>query len=311
THSNVGKCVSELIPEFSGDICFKFEKYSPDILHSMDVVFISLPAGESMKIIPDILSARTKIIDLGGDFRLKNPACYEQYYKFVHFSPELLNDSVYGLPELFKNDIVNANLIANPGCYATSIILPLYPALRSNIISNEGIVISSLSGVSGAGKKATLEYSFSEVNEDIRAYKILEHQHLPEIEQVLEILTDEPISISFIPHLVPLNRGIYTTIVAELRNTINKQEVYALYEESFNDSCFIRIKKNIPRLKDVVNTNYCDIYIDLDVRNNKLILISVLDNLLKGAAGQAVQNMNIMFGLPESYGIIEKEKLFV
>lgn len=288
-----------------------YEKYNGKLPKPVDIVFISLPAGESMKIVPSILGTGIKVIDLGGDYRLKNAEQYLKYYNIKHLSSNLLNNSVYGLSEIYEKEIADANLVANPGCYPTSILLPLIPVLKNGIVSPAGIVINSLSGVTGAGKKETFEYSFGEVNENIRAYKLLNHQHIPEIEQVLEREFKAPLNFSFVPHLVPLNRGIYTTIVADLSNEMNEQYIYDIYNQCYFDCPFVRLKKEIPQIRDVVNTNFCDIYFKLDKKRNKIILISSIDNLIKGAAGQAIQNMNIMFRLSQSYGFFKKKKEYV
>jgi len=310
-NSSNGKKISEIDPSLSTLADIETEKYSPGLLNSTDIVFLSLPPAESMKIMPDLFESGIKIIDLSGDFRLSNASCYPEYYKFSHLHPELLDKAVYGLTELFNDEIKYAKLVANPGCYATGIILALMPALKNKLVSESGIVVNSLSGISGAGKKDSLEYSFNELNENIRAYKITGHQHIPEIEQTLERAAGCRIQFSFIPHLVPVNRGIYATIIADLKSDIDADTLNSLYTEEYKESPFIRIKKNIPQIKNVVHTNFCDIFFETDKKTNKLIIISVLDNLMKGAAGQAIQNMNLMLGLMETSGLIKTEKLYV
>jgi len=310
-NSNAGKYISEIIPSMQSELDMRFENYDAGLINSLDIVFVSLPSGESMKIVPGILSKGIKVIDMGGDFRLKEPLMYEQYYKFEHSHRELLSESVYGLSEIYHDEIANADLIANPGCYPTSILLPLIPLLKNGIISPHNIVINSLSGVSGAGKKESFDCSFTEVNENIRAYKISDHQHVPEIKQVLEKEINNKVSFTFIPALVPITRGIHTTIITDMQIQLKEHDIYDSYKNFYGNSSFIRLRKNPPNIKDVVNTNFCDIYLKADLKNNKLVLISVIDNLLKGAAGQAVQNMNILFNLPESFGFIKKEKHYV
>lgn len=260
-----------------------------------------------MNIIPQIMDRVGRIVDLGGDFRLPDAKLYETFYGHRHVAPELLGEAVYGLPELYKQRIVVAHLVANPGCYPTSAILPLLPLLKVGLISKKGIVINSLSGVSGAGRSASVEMSFAEVNENIRAYKVGKHQHIPEIQSVLEQATGERIGLSFVPHLVPLTRGIYTTIHADLTCECTKEELFAVYVNFFTDSPFVRLREAIPQIKDVVYTNFCDISIAIEPRTNQLIIMSTIDNLVKGAAGQAIQNMNIMLGLPEETGLLGKE----
>jgi N-acetyl-gamma-glutamyl-phosphate reductase len=309
-NSRAGQSLSHFNPAFSKLIDLKFEKYDPEILNGVNIVFISLPSGESMKIVPELISHDIKIVDLSADFRLKDPSIYKQYYKIEHVHPEFLIESVYGLSELYENEISNAKFVANPGCYPTSIILPLIPVLKSDVISNSGIVINSLSGVSGAGRKESIEYSFTELNENTRAYKIFDHQHVPEIEQIVDHEVKKKIYFTFIPHLVPINRGIYTTIVSDLNHTISKKELAEIYENFYSESFFVRIRDRVPDIKDVVNTNFCDIYFEVDSSKNKLIIISTLDNLLKGSAGQAVQNMNIMFGLNNHFGFFKNAKQY-
>lgn len=304
---SAGKRVDELYPVFSGEVNMVFDELHEEQLQDTDVVFIALPSGEAMAMVPGLLQHGTRIIDLGGDFRLQSVKLYEEYYKHSHKAPHLLSEAVYGLPELHTQLIRGARLLANPGCYPTSVILPLLPALVNHLIEPTGIVINSLSGVSGAGRSASLEMSFSEINENIRAYKIGRHQHIPEIETVLQRAYGSRVSVSFVPHLVPITRGIYTTIHASINGAINEQQLLECYESFFRNAPFIRIKRAIPQVKDVLYTNYCDIYCALEPRTHQLILISVIDNLIKGAAGQAIQNMNIMFGLPEETGLKGKD----
>jgi N-acetyl-gamma-glutamyl-phosphate reductase len=297
-----GKKVEELYPVFSGRVGLEYEPLSGE-LDGVDVAFIALPSGEAMNIVPRLLPSVGRIIDLGGDFRLKSGSLYEKYYRHTHTAPSLLDDAVYGLPEFFADRIAAAKLVANPGCYPTSAILALGPALHHAAVSGEGIVIDSLSGVSGAGRSSATEYSFSEVNENVRAYKIGTHQHAPEIQSILEEATGKIISLSFVPHLIPITRGIYTTIHARLEAGMNEAEIIELYETFYRNAPFVRVKRQIPQVKDVLYTNYCDIGLVIDRNTNQLVIVSVIDNLMKGAAGQAVQNMNIMFGIPQERGL--------
>ena len=298
-----GKKVADLYPAFAGAVDLKYEEFDSAHLEQIDVAFVALPSGEAMNIVPALLQNVHRVIDLSGDFRLRSPELYKEYYKHEHTASHLLCDAVYGLPELNAGAIANAKLIANPGCYPTSVILALLPALKSGLIKPEGIVINSLSGVSGAGRSASLELSFTEVNENIRAYKIGNHQHIPEIQTVLEHATGVEVSFSFVPHLVPITRGIYTTIHATLDVAINEQEVRDLYMTFYHDAPFVRVKEQMPQIKDVVRTNFCDIGLTILPRTKQLVLTSVIDNLVKGAAGQAIQNMNIMFHLPQQQGL--------
>ena len=301
--SSAGQRVDALYPAFSGRVDLTYESFEDNHLDGADVAFVALPSGEAMRIVPELLQQVKRVIDLGGDFRLPSAEMYERYYKHTHSTPELLGTAVYGLPELNAKLIAGACFIANPGCYPTSAILTLLPALRNGLIQHNGIVINSLSGVSGAGRSASLELSFAEVNENIRAYKVGTHQHIPEIQSVLSAAAGEPVEVSFVPHLVPITRGIYTTVHAQLDGEMDIKAVRDVYTKFYADAPFVRVKQQIPQIKDVVYTNYCDIGIVVEERTNRLIIISVIDNLIKGAAGQAIQNMNIMFGLPEKTGL--------
>ncbi len=299
-----GRMVSDVYPVFKGVTDLRYESLEGSNIPDVDVAFIALPSGEAMHLVPRLMPQVRRIIDLGGDFRLPSPALYEEFYQKPHASPGYLCEAVYGLPELNKGKLPSARLIANPGCYPTGAILALLPALVKRIISPAGIVINSLSGVTGAGRTSSTEYSFSEINENIRAYKIGRHPHLPEIRTVLEQASGQTVSLSFVPHLVPLNRGIYTTIHAQLAEAAGEQEVFDLYTSYYADDPFVRIREHPPQIKDVVRTNYCDIGITIEPRSRQLILTSAIDNLLKGAAGQAVQNMNIMHELPQQLGLL-------
>jgi len=272
-----------------------------------DVAFVALPSGEAMHVVPQLLSVANRVIDLGGDFRLPSAELYSEYYKHQHVSPSLLSEAVYGLPELNAEAIRTARLVANPGCYPTSVLLALLPALKSGIIERTGIVINSLSGVSGAGRSASVDLSFSEVNENVRAYKIGTHQHIPEIKTVLDRSVGEPVSFSFVPHIVPMTRGIYTTIHADLAGSFTDAELYDLYETFYAEAPFVRMRREIPQVRDIARTNYCDLHLTVESRTRKLILISAIDNLVKGAAGQAIQNMNIILGCPQQRGLQGKE----
>jgi N-acetyl-gamma-glutamyl-phosphate reductase len=256
-----------------------------------------------MKIIPGLFARVGRIIDLGGDFRLKDPALYEQYYGKKHTAPHLLAGAVYGLPELHRASLPDARLVANPGCYPTGALLALLPAISHGVIAREGIVINALSGVSGAGRSASVEMSFAEVNENVRAYKIGTHQHIPEIEAALSAAAGEAVTLSFVPHLLPITRGIYTTIHASCATRVTDAEIAGLYTEFYRDHPFVRITQRIPQIQSVVRTNFCDIGLFVDHRTGQLIITSVIDNLVKGAAGQAVQNMNLMFSLAETTGL--------
>jgi N-acetyl-gamma-glutamyl-phosphate reductase len=304
-NTSAGKRVDEIYPLFQKKIDLTFERYSADAVEGVDLVLIALPSGDAMDIVPPLLQKGKRVIDLGGDFRLKDVSLYEKYYKRNHTAKEHLCESVYGLPEVNRELIAKANLIANPGCYPTSALLSLVPILKEKVISPTGIIINSLSGVSGAGRSASLELSFVEVNESVRAYKVGVHQHTPEIVSVLNEVTGQEVRVTFVPHLIPISRGIYTTIYAELQAETSEDDILKIFESHYASAPFVRIMKSgVPEIKNVVNTNYCDIAVRIDWDNRCLIIMSVIDNLVKGAAGQAVQNMNIMFGFPEEEGLL-------
>jgi N-acetyl-gamma-glutamyl-phosphate reductase len=256
-----------------------------------------------MTVVPEVQGRVGRVIDLGGDFRLLSAAQYEQYYRKPHTAPSLLGSAVYGLPELHKNQIRRSTFVANPGCYPTSAILGLLPALTSGIVAPAGIVITALSGISGAGRTSTVDYSFTELHANVRAYKIGNHQHIPEIQSVLAGASGHDVALSFIPHLIPTSRGIYATIHADLISHAAVEDLYALYDQYYAEAPFVRVKRAIPQMSSVVYTNYCDIGLSIEPHTNKLVVISTLDNLVKGAAGQAIQNMNLMLGLSETTGL--------
>lgn len=304
-NTSSGKKVDEIHPWFGKTMDMVFEPYSAKAACSSDVVFLALPSGEAMHIVPELLDQGKRIVDLGGDFRLPDAMLYEQYYKHKHTAPSLLGRSVYGLPEWNREDIRKAPLVANPGCYPTGAILPLVPLLKEGAIDMDGLVISSLSGVSGAGRGNSQDLSFVEVNESAKAYKVGVHQHTPEIQTVLTALTGKRGRLTFVPHLIPITRGIYTTIVAPLNKSVSQEHVMGIYNKYYAEEPFIRVSSSlIPEIKNVNLTNFIDIGFRIHPDNDRLIVLSTIDNLVKGAAGQAVQNMNIMFGFRETEGLL-------
>jgi N-acetyl-gamma-glutamyl-phosphate reductase len=304
-NTSAGKRVDEIYPYFLKRCDLRFEKYSPESAAGLDIVFIALPSGEAPSIVPSLLSVAGKVIDLGGDFRLHDLEEYKRYYKRAHTATEFIPQAVYGLPELYRTAIQSARFVTNPGCYPTAAILGLAPALVEHTISERGIAISSLSGVSGAGRSANVDNLFTEVNENVRAYKVGVHQHAPEIRQTLSHVFGRHVSLTFVPHLIPVNRGIFSSIYAPLNAVVSSEDVIGLYKKFYADAPFVRIVENgTPEIKNVLGTNYCDIGCTVDIENTTLIIFSVIDNLVKGAAGQAVQNMNLMAGLPETTGLL-------
>jgi N-acetyl-gamma-glutamyl-phosphate reductase len=298
-HAQAGKQLGEVHPQLAGRYPLTLTALDAAAVAGCDCVFIALPSGEAMQLVPSLLGKVGCVIDLGGDLRLPTAALYEQYYRKPHTAPRLLGEAVYGLPELNREKIRSAKLIANPGCYPTSAILALMPALKAGLVAPTGIVINSLSGVSGAGRSASVEMSFAEVNESVRAYRIGDHQHVPEIRMVLEEIAGRQVTLSFVPHLIPVTRGIYTTVHADLCRTVAVEEVRALYADFYRDEPFVRMAAGIPTIGAVQYTNYCDLGVFVEPMTNKLVVTSVIDNLVKGAAGQAIQNMNLVFGRPE------------
>jgi len=302
--SSAGKRVEEVLPRFAGALHHTFEPYSASAACSSDIVFVALPSGEAMRIVPELLERGKRVVDLGGDFRLKDPGVYERYYKRNHLCPELLSSAAYGLTEWNRDSIRSSNLVANPGCYPTSALIPLLPLLKEQIIDGTGIIINSLSGVSGAGRSAAVELSFAEVNESVKAYKVGTHQHIPEISSMLQHFSNRETSISFVPHLLPITRGIYSTIYAPLKRSTSMEMITGLLNDYYGKEPFIRSSPvTIPEIRNVQYTNSVEIGYRLDEASNRLVLFSAIDNLVKGAAGQAVQNMNLMSGYPETEGL--------
>jgi N-acetyl-gamma-glutamyl-phosphate reductase len=304
-NSSAGKRVTDLYPWFAGRVDTTYESYTADAVSTSDLVFIALPSGEAMNIVPELVERKKNVIDLGGDFRLQDPSLYQKYYKHEHKATSMLPKAVFGLPEWNSEAIKSASLIANPGCYPTSAILPLAPLLKEKIIQPSGISISSLSGVSGAGRSSSVDLSFAEVNESVKAYKVGVHQHIPEITTVLESLSGQTVSLTFVPHLLPITRGIYTSIYAPLAKSVQASDVLAVFQQYYGNKPFVRVSDTaIPEIRNVNYTNFIDIGFRVYPENHQLIIFSAIDNLIKGAAGQAVQNMNLLLGFDESEGLL-------
>ena len=301
-----GKPVADVFPKFRGQIDAAFiEPKIPDIVASgAKAVFLALPHGVAAEYGVPLLERGIKVFDLSADFRLKSAAVYKDFYEHEHPAPALLARAVYGLPELRRDAIRGADLIACPGCYPTSIILGCAPALKRGLAKPHGIVVASLSGVSGAGRKVAEEYIFPECNESVRAYGLPKHRHLSEIEQELALLAGVELKITFTPHLVPINRGIVSTICLDLAAPVSTDDVLAAYKDFYKGERFVRVTKNLPDTKNVQETNFIDISARVDARTNKLVVVSAEDNLTKGAAGQAIQCLNIAFGFDEAEGLL-------
>lgn len=272
-----------------------------------DVVFMALPHGiASEQVTPDIL-AQTKIVDLGADFRLKDVDVYEDWYHVDHHGRDLMKEAVYGLVELHRDEIPSARLVGNPGCYTTCSILSLAPLTKAGLIDPNTIIIDAKSGVTGAGRTSSLPYMFCECTESVKAYKVAAHRHTPEIEQELGALADQDVTLLFTPNLVPMNRGILAVCYATLSEKaqgMSEEDLRQVYRDFYQDEYFVRLTEDrLPDTKWVKGSNFCDIGLKVDPRTNRVIVMGAIDNLIKGAAGQAIQNMNLMFGLDEKTGI--------
>ncbi len=303
--STAGKNLGDVFPHFGGGDYTIETNLDSDI----DVAFSAMPHKGSVDVVPELLERGVKTIDVSADFRLKDASEYPHWYGFVHPAPKLLAEAVYGLPELHRSEITAACLVANPGCYSTGAILALAPVVREGIICGD-IIVDSKSGVSGAGRTLSLASHYSECNESTVAYALEGHRHLPEIRQELEMLASEPtLTVTFVPHLVPMTRGILSSCYARLREgklargSKAKEELRELFNEFYDGAPFVRVVDEPPQTKRAWGSNSCFIYPTIDLRAERLVVISCIDNLVKGGAGQAVQNMNLMLGLPETSGL--------
>ncbi len=301
-----GKKLSEVYPSLAGLVDIVCEDLPmEELVHRADLFFTAVPHQTAMAIVPELLQAGKKVVDLSADFRLHDGAVYEKWYQ-KHTATEYLAEAVYGLPELHREQIAPARLVANPGCYPTSVILGLAPLLRAEAIEPETVIVDSKSGTSGAGRSAQTGTLFCEVTEGFKAYKVAAHRHTPEMEQEISKLCGRPITISFTPHLLPISRGILSTIYAKLVKPITDDEVYRLYREFYQDEFFVRlcVPGVFPATQFVRGSNFCDIGFKTDSRTGRVVVLAAIDNLVKGAAGQAVQNMNLMCNLPETKGLL-------
>lgn len=271
----------------------------------VDVIFTATPQGFLASVINENILGKTKIVDLSADFRIKDVKVYEKWYGIEHKSPQFIEEAVYGLCEVNRDKVKGARLIANPGCYTTCSILTAYPLAKEGIIDMRTLIVDAKSGTSGAGRGAKVPNLFCEVNENMKAYGVASHRHTPEIEEQLGYASGENVTISFTPHLVPMNRGILATEYATLKKDVTDEEVKAIYDKYYADEKFVRVLGEgvCPETKWVEGSNYVDIGFKLDPRTNRIVMMGAIDNLVKGAAGQAVQNMNLLFGLPESEGL--------
>ncbi len=301
-----GKNVTDVFPALRGILDMPLvELDADDIGGKCDAAFLAIPHAQAMPIVADLIKKGTRVVDYSADFRLKDPQLYKKWYKAEHTELSLLEKAVYGLPELHREELRKVQLVALPGCYPTGALLALAPAIKQGLIDLKTIVINSMSGVSGAGQKPTPQTHYPEIADNVRAYGVTSHRHTPEIEQELSRIAGEDVNVLFTPHLVPATRGILSTVAAAALSETSSEELAAIYRDFYKDSPFVRICESgtYPEIRFVRGSNYCDIGLAYDERTRKIIIISAIDNLCKGASGQGVQCMNIMFGLPEQSGL--------
>ncbi len=301
-----GKAVSAVFPSLKERVLLNFSQPDLDKISPLaDLFFTAVPHKTAMAIVPFLLDKGKKVVDLSADFRIRKPEVYERWYQ-PHSCPQLLSEAAYGLPELYRDKIVQSSLVANPGCYPTSVILALAPLLSRKMVDVKTVIADSKSGTTGAGRGLNTGSLFCEVSDSFKAYKVGgKHRHIPEIEQELASLAQTEMTISFTPHLLPINRGILSTVYADLTLDITEKELWQIYRESYDNEYFVRVADLgiVPATNEVRGTNYCDIGIMKDERNGRVIVVSVIDNIGKGASGQAIQNMNIMTGFAENSGL--------
>jgi N-acetyl-gamma-glutamyl-phosphate reductase len=315
SEKSAGAAIASVFPSLAGLVTHTFQALRPENLaEQVDAVFLALPHTKSLDPVAACLKKGKIVVDLSADYRLNNPLVYEQWYQTAHTHPQLLAEAVYGLPELHRVAIAKAKLVASPGCYPTAAILQLAPLFARNLVQPNTVVIDAKSGISGAGRSPALPYHFPEAHESLEPYKIGQHRHTPEIEQELTGLlgragrgsagTPAQVTISFTPHLAPMNRGILSTAYCRLRNPMGLADLRALYRDFYKGERFVRVHEDIvPNPRYVKGSNYCDLAVFLDDRAGWIVTVAAVDNLVKGAAGQAVQAMNLMVGLPEETGL--------
>ena len=310
SRQNAGQTLAQVFPKFAShpkSKTLRFSEPNAEVLAKQtDVVFLALPHGVAAEYAVPLLDAGCVVIDLSADFRLKSAELYKEFYAHDHPAPELLEKSIYGLPEIYRDEIKKSLLIASPGCYPTSILLPVIPLLKAGLVKPTGIIADSMSGVSGAGRKAEVDYLFCECNESVRPYGVPKHRHLSEIEEQLSFAAKMQVTIQFTPHLIPVNRGILTTLYLEPKEKLSDEKISTCYKKFYGNEPFVRLLegKSLPDTKNVAGTNFIEIAWRLDSRTGRLIVMSAEDNLVKGASGQAVQSMNILCGWPETAGLI-------
>lgn len=304
SESHKGKQLAEVHP-YLRDINITLTSVDELQPEKLDVVFLALPHGISMKFAKQLNQTKLKIIDLSGDFRLSSPEVYESWYKKKHTYPEGFEHAIYGMPELYREDIRNAKLVANPGCFPTGAILGVAPLLKKGLISPDQVIIDSKTGLTGAGVKASKTTHFSNVNENFKAYGLKKHRHTIEMEEKLDLVSggNNKVKVQFTPHLLPVDRGILTTIYIQPAKKITQKDLFSAYSNDYESEPFVKVLDSAPEIKHVRGSNYCHIFSTFDPRTNRIITITAIDNLVKGAAGLAVHNMNIMFNIDESTGL--------
>ena len=306
SEQSAGKRLSDVFPAVRGRYDVVLENLEPvRIAEKADLIFTALPHKAAMEVVPTFLALGKQVIDLSADYRLHDARVYGEWYE-PHMNPELLERAVYGLPEIRREEIAGADLVANPGCYPTSIILGLAPLLKAGLIDPASIIADSKSGVSGAGRSAKVDNLYCEVNDGFKAYGVGGvHRHIPEIEQELSLLAGVGVTISFTPHLVPMDRGILSTVYAMPSSSVTASQLLEMYNDHYDGEAFVRVLPvgQFPSTAHVRGSNFCDIGVTVDPRSGRIIVVSAIDNLVKGASGQAVQNLNIISGLPENMGL--------
>ncbi len=304
--SQVGECITNVYPHFQNVLVHTLQEIDAEkIEKEAEIVFLATPAGVSAELAPKLLAVGLKVIDLSGDFRMIDSSQYELWYKRPAAQKEVLKKAVYGLSEWKRSEVQNADLIANPGCFATATLLAIAPLVRGDIIEEDSIIIDAKSGVSGAGKSPTTMTHFPELYDNLHIYKVNQHQHIPEIEQMLAEWNSEMKPITFSTHLIPISRGIMITLYAKVKQEMKIEQLQKMYEEAYEHSAFIRIRTQgaFPSPKEVRGSNYCDIGVAYDERTERVTVVAVIDNMMKGAAGQAIQNANVLAGWEETTGL--------
>ncbi|MCP3869087.1 MAG: N-acetyl-gamma-glutamyl-phosphate reductase [Gammaproteobacteria bacterium] len=302
SRGEAGKPVADLFPNLRGHVNLAFSAPDSQALAACDLVFFATPNGTAMKMVPGLLDAGVRIVDLAADFRIKDPDLWEQWYGMEHACPEVIDEAVYGLPEMNREAVKSARLVANPGCYPTAVTLGLLPLIEQGVIASEGLIADCKSGVSGAGRGASVAMLMGEVGESFKAYGVPGHRHLPEIRQNLSIAAGRQAGLTFVPHLLPIIRGIHATLYGQLQKEVDLQE---LFETRYKDEPFVDVLPSgaHPETRSVKSVNDCRIAVHRPQNDNVIVVLSVIDNLVKGAAGQAIQNMNLMFGFQEKDGL--------